>query len=63
MFGNHLVPHTLLLKFERADMVYTTKQASTLSDYFMHVMKCETENLHAVLVPSPKYAGPLDEYV
>ena len=61
VFGNYLVPHSLLIKFEKADMMYTTKPASTLSDLFMHVVKCEAENLRVMFVPSPKYNGPLDE--
>ncbi|XP_076446239.1 bridge-like lipid transfer protein family member 1 isoform X6 [Babylonia areolata] len=61
VFGNYLVPHSLLIKFEKADVMYTTKPASTLSDVFMHVVKCEAENLRVMFVPSPKYNGPLDE--
>ncbi|KAK7097228.1 hypothetical protein V1264_004238 [Littorina saxatilis] len=61
VFGNYLVPHSMLIKFEKADVMYTTKPASTLSDLFMHVVKCEMENLRVMFVPSPKYNGPLDE--
>lgn len=61
VFGNYLLPHSLLIKFEKADIMYTTKPASTLSDLFMHVVKCEAENLRVMFVPSPKYNGPRDE--
>lgn len=58
------MPYSFLLKFEKADTVYTTKPASTVFDVFMHVLKCDMENVRLMLVPSPKYNGPVqDEYV
>ncbi|XP_041357043.1 transmembrane protein KIAA1109-like isoform X2 [Gigantopelta aegis] len=61
IFGNYLMPYTLIGNFEEAHLVYTTKPASTPFDQFMHVIKCKAENTRVMLVPSPKYTGPVDE--
>ncbi|XP_036364401.1 transmembrane protein KIAA1109 homolog isoform X4 [Octopus sinensis] len=60
IFGNYLIPTTLTVNFDEAHIVYTTKPASTPFDQFMHVMKCRAENARVMLVPSPKYNGPID---
>ncbi|XP_050415172.1 bridge-like lipid transfer protein family member 1 [Patella vulgata] len=59
IFGNYLVPYTLLASFEEAHLVYTTKPASTPFDMFMHVVKCKSENMKVMMVPSPNYRGTL----
>ena len=63
MFGNYLLPQTLSLNFGDAHLVYTTKPPSTPFDQFMHIVKCKSDNLRIMLVPSPKYSGKIDEYV
>lgn len=63
MFGNYLLPQTLSLSFGDAHLVYTTKPPSTPFDQFMHIVKCKSDNLRIMLVPSPKYSGKIDEYV
>ncbi|XP_077984720.1 bridge-like lipid transfer protein family member 1 [Glandiceps talaboti] len=59
VFGNKLVPTTLTISMEDAHIVYTTKQASSPLDQFMHSIKCQGENVRAMLAPSPKYTGPV----
>ena len=63
VFGSYLLPQTLSLNFDDAHMVYTTKPPSTPFDQFMHIVKCKSDNLRIMLVPSPKYSGRIDEYV
>ena len=63
VFGNYLIPTTLCMNFADAHMVYTTKPASTPFDQFMHILKFKAHNTRVMLVPSPKYQGPVDEYV
>ena len=63
MFGSYLLPQTLSVNFEDAHLVYTTKPPSTPFDQFMHIVKCKSDNLRIMLVPSPKYSGKIDEYV
>ncbi|ESO89448.1 hypothetical protein LOTGIDRAFT_234295 [Lottia gigantea] len=60
IFGNFMLPYTLLASFEEAHLVYTTKPASTPFDMFMHVVKCKSENMRVMMVPSPQYnKGPV----
>ena len=61
VFGNYQLPTTLSLNFGDAHVVYTTKPASTPFDQFMHIVKCRVDNIRVMLVPSPKYIGPVDE--
>ncbi|GFR72316.1 protein CSF1, partial [Elysia marginata] len=61
IFGNNLLPYSALFKFDKANALYTTKPASTVFDRFMHVLKCEIENARLMLVPSPKYNGPVQD--
>ncbi|XP_055893241.1 bridge-like lipid transfer protein family member 1 isoform X2 [Biomphalaria glabrata] len=61
VFGNYLMPYSCLLKFDKCNMVYTTKPASTVFDKFMHILKCDLENTRIMLVPSPKYNGPVQD--
>ena len=63
MFGNYLLPQTLSVNFGDAHLVYTTKPPSTPFDQFMHIVKCRSDNLRIMLVPSPKYSGKVDECV
>jgi len=63
VFGNYLLPQTLSVNFGDAHLVYTTKPPSTPFDQFMHIVKCRSDNLRIMLVPSPKYSGKVDEYV
>lgn len=44
MFGNRLLPTTLLIAVDEAHLVYTTKPAYNRFDQFMHTVKCRTEN-------------------
>ena len=61
IFGNYLMPQSLVLSAREMHLVYTTKPASTPFDLFMHVVKCKTDNFKIMLVPSPKYSGKADE--
>ncbi|XP_059164299.1 bridge-like lipid transfer protein family member 1 [Physella acuta] len=61
IFGNYLMPYSCLLKFDKSNMVYTTKPASTVFDQFMHILQCDMENARLMLVPSPKYNGPVQD--
>ncbi|XP_035828649.1 transmembrane protein KIAA1109 homolog isoform X2 [Aplysia californica] len=61
IFGNYLMPYSFLFKFDKANMVYTTKPASTVFDLFMHTVKCNMETVRLMLVPSPKYNGPVQD--
>jgi hypothetical protein len=60
-FGNHLIPQTLVVNCRESHIVYTTKPASTPFDLFMHIIKCKSENIRIMVVPSPKYTGKVDE--
>jgi hypothetical protein len=57
VFGNRLLPTTLLVTVEEAHLTYSTKPASTSLDHFMHFVKARCENLKVVLAESPKYTG------
>ena len=57
VFGNRLLPTTLLVTVEEAHFTYSTKPASTSLDHFMHFVKTKAENLKVVLAESPKYTG------
>ncbi|XP_065930909.1 bridge-like lipid transfer protein family member 1 isoform X3 [Magallana gigas] len=61
IFGNHLVPHSLIFSFEDGHFTYTTKPASTPFDQFMHDATGKAENFKLMFVQSNKYTGPLDE--
>ncbi|XP_031358006.1 transmembrane protein KIAA1109 isoform X3 [Photinus pyralis] len=61
VFGNRLVPTTLSITIEESHFVYSTKPAVNTLDRFMHFVKCKSENVRVMLVPSPKYTGMLDE--
>lgn len=45
VFGNRLIPTTLLVNVEEAHFVYSTKPAASKLDHFMHFVKCKAENL------------------
>ncbi|MPC08090.1 uncharacterized protein E2C01_000665 [Portunus trituberculatus] len=61
VFGNRLIPSTLLLTTDKAECQYTTKPAACSLDYFMHAFTSKAENFRVILAPSPKYTGMLDE--
>ena len=60
-FGNKLLETTLCFKFESATGIYTTSQANSSLDEFMHIVKCQGKNVRVMLSPSPCYNGPTDE--
>ncbi|XP_022799728.1 uncharacterized protein KIAA1109-like isoform X2 [Stylophora pistillata] len=60
-FGNRLLETTLCFKFESATGIYTTSQAQSSLDEFMHIVKCQGKNVRVMLSPSPSYTGPIDE--
>ena len=57
VFGNRLLPTTLLVTVEEAHFTYSTKPATSNLDHFMHFVKTKAENLKGVLAESPKYTG------
>jgi hypothetical protein len=44
VFGNKLLPTTLVVSFEEARLTYSTKPAACSLDHFMHFIKCKAEN-------------------
>ena len=60
-FGNKLLETTLCFKFECVAGIYTTSQANSSLDEFMHIVKCQGKNVRVILSPSPSYNGPTDE--
>ena len=60
VFGNNLVPSTLVVRFEEAKCTYSTRNASNPTDLFMHMFKCQAVNARVMLVPSRDYTGPDD---
>lgn len=44
VFGNRLIPTTLLVNVEEAHFVYSTKPAASKLDHFMHFVKCKADN-------------------
>ena len=61
VFGNQYMPYVLSLNFGEARLVYTTKPASTPFDIFMHVIKCHSERLRVLLVPSQGYSDYVEK--
>ena len=61
VFGNKLLPTTLVMSVEEMKSTYSTKPAGSILDHFMHFVKCKAENFKILLAPSPKYAGIKDE--
>ncbi len=61
VFGNKLLPTTLVLSAEEAHCTYSTKPAGCQLDHFMHFVKSRAENFKVLLAPSPKYTGLRDE--
>ncbi|GAB6024106.1 hypothetical protein CHUAL_008817 [Chamberlinius hualienensis] len=61
VFGNRLLPTTLLISSEDAHMVYTTKLPFSRIDKFRHTVNCRADNFKIILAPSPKYRGIEDE--
>ena len=47
IFGNRLLPTTLLITMEEAHFTYSTKPATCNLDHFMHFVKTKAENLTA----------------
>ena len=60
-FGNKLLETSLCFKFESVTGIYTTSQANSSLDEFMHILKCQGKNVRVMLSPSPAYNGPIDE--
>ncbi|XP_068720760.1 bridge-like lipid transfer protein family member 1 [Montipora capricornis] len=60
-FGNKLLETTLCFKFECVTGIYTTSQANSSLDEFMHIVKCQGKNVRVILSPSPSYNGSTDE--
>ena len=60
IFGNNLVPSTLVIRLEEAKCTYSTRNASNQTDLFMHHVKCQAENVRVMLTPSQGYSGPAD---
>ncbi|XP_074602504.1 transmembrane protein KIAA1109 homolog tweek isoform X2 [Brevipalpus obovatus] len=61
VFGNHLVPSTLLITFEEGHISYTSRPAVSPHDLFTHIAKAKAESFKVILAPSPKYAGLVEE--
>lgn len=61
VFGNRLLPTTLVIYFEEARFMYSTKPAACSLDHFMHFLKGKAENFKILLASSPKYTGLRDE--
>eukprot|EP00095_Tigriopus_kingsejongensis_P008238 maker-scaffold230_size244653-snap-gene-0.11 protein:Tk08238 transcript:maker-scaffold230_size244653-snap-gene-0.11-mRNA-1 annotation:"PREDICTED: uncharacterized protein KIAA1109-like isoform X7" len=61
VFGNRLLPTTLVISAEEAHLTYSTKPAGCSLDHFMHFIKAKAETFKVLLAPSPKYTGMLDE--
>ncbi|XP_071510002.1 bridge-like lipid transfer protein family member 1 [Diadema antillarum] len=61
VFGNKLVPSSLMISLEDCHGSYTTRAPECRWDQFTHEVKCTGEGLRVVLAPSPKYEGPVDE--
>ena len=57
VFGNRLLPTTLLVTMDETHFTYSTKPATSSLDHFMHFVKTKAENLKVVLAESPKYTG------
>ena len=51
VFGNKLLPTTLVISFEEARLTYSTKPAACSLDHFMHFIKCKAENFKARNIP------------
>ena len=64
VFGNNLVPNTLIVHLDDSHVTYTSTPASTVFDEFMHDLKVKSESIRIILVPSDNYTGGIvDEYV
>ncbi|RWS26602.1 uncharacterized protein B4U80_02673, partial [Leptotrombidium deliense] len=61
VFGNPLVPSSLLFMCEESHITYTTRPAISPHDLFTHIMKCKADSFKIVLAPSPKYLGLIEE--
>lgn len=61
VFGNHLVPSTLLITFEEGNITYTSRPAVSPHDLFTHIAKAKAESFKVILAPSPKYTGLVEE--
>lgn len=61
VFGNHLIPSTLLITFEEGHITYTSRPAVSPHDLFTHIAKAKAESYKIILAPSPKYIGIVEE--
>ncbi|XP_053399583.1 bridge-like lipid transfer protein family member 1 isoform X2 [Mercenaria mercenaria] len=55
VFGNNLVPNTLIVHLDDSHVTYTTTPPSTPFDLFMHDLKVKSDSLRIMFVPSDKY--------
>ena len=61
VFGNRLLPTTLVVSADEARCTYSTKPAGCALDHFVHFVKLRAENFKVLMAPSPKYTGLRDE--
>ncbi|KAH3829887.1 hypothetical protein DPMN_103118, partial [Dreissena polymorpha] len=57
VFGNNLVPNTLIVHLDDSEVTYTTLPPTTPFDLFMHDIKVKSDSLRIMFVPSDKYTG------
>ncbi|XP_052791422.1 bridge-like lipid transfer protein family member 1 isoform X3 [Mya arenaria] len=55
IFGNKLIPNTLIMHLDNSHVIYTTVQPTTMFDLFMHDLKIRSDNLRIMFVPSDKH--------
>nr|CAB3258643.1 uncharacterized protein KIAA1109 [Phallusia mammillata] len=55
IFGNRLLPNTLVASFEDGDIQYKTTEASNPSDIFMHVVEGNLSEFRVKLTPSADF--------
>lgn len=60
IFGNNLVPSTLVIRLEEGKCNYSTRNATNQTDLYMHMFKCHAENVRVMFTPSKDYNGPED---
>ena len=54
VFGNRLLPTTLVVSADEAHCTYSTKTAGCSLDHFMHFVKLRAENFKVRAVPIPQ---------
>jgi len=61
VFGNHLVPNTLIIHLDDSNVTYTTMPPTTPFDEFRHDLKVKSDSMRIMFVRSDKYKGEVDE--